>query len=55
MPEVLVKYGVLTRRRLSRNEAKDVEFGWQIAKEMGRLDIGQTAFSKPSWLSRTGS
>ncbi|MFV1964430.1 MAG: LpxI family protein [Pirellulaceae bacterium] len=46
LPEVLVKYGVLARRRLSRSEAKDVEFGWRIAKEMGRLDIGQTVVVK---------
>jgi DUF1009 family protein len=46
LPEVLVKYGVLTRRRLRRSEARDVEFGWGIAKEMGRLDIGQTVVVK---------
>jgi DUF1009 family protein len=46
LPEVLVNYGLLTRRRPTRNEAKDVEFGWQIAKEMGRLDIGQTVVVK---------
>jgi UDP-2,3-diacylglucosamine hydrolase len=42
VPEVLVRYGQLTRRGPSDRQRKDVEFGWQIAKEMGRLDIGQT-------------
>jgi DUF1009 family protein len=46
LPEVLVNYGLLTRRRPNRNEAKDIEFGWQMAKEMGRLDIGQTVVVK---------
>lgn len=33
--------GVLTRNQPSRTLQKDIEFGWHIAKEMGRLDIGQ--------------
>jgi hypothetical protein len=33
--------GVLTRRRPSAVQERDIEFGWRIAKEMGRLDIGQ--------------
>jgi DUF1009 family protein len=41
-PELLVKAGVLTRRGLSAREEKDVQFGWQLAKEMGRLDVGQS-------------
>ena len=32
LPEVLVKHGVLSRRRLSRKETKDIEFGWQMAR-----------------------
>ncbi|HMP79913.1 MAG TPA: UDP-2,3-diacylglucosamine diphosphatase LpxI, partial [Pirellulaceae bacterium] len=40
-PELLVNPGPLTRRRVSELERKDIQFGWQIAKEMGRLDIGQ--------------
>ena len=27
-------------------EAKDIEFGWTMAKEMGRLDIGQSVTIK---------
>lgn len=41
-PELLVKHGFLTRRRPSAAQWKDIRFGWEIAKEMGRLDIGQT-------------
>lgn len=33
--------GVLTRRKPTEGEMKDVEFGWKVAKEIGRLDIGQ--------------
>ena len=46
LPEVLVPYGILSRRRPSRAEAKDIEFGWTAAKELGRLDIGQTVVVK---------
>jgi DUF1009 family protein len=45
-PELLVKPGTLTRRTLSAAQQQDVEFGWRIAKEMGRLDIGQTVVVK---------
>ncbi|MFO1093699.1 MAG: UDP-2,3-diacylglucosamine diphosphatase LpxI [Planctomycetaceae bacterium] len=41
-PELLVKHGFLTRRRPSASQWKDIRFGWEMAKEMGRLDIGQT-------------
>lgn len=47
-PEVLVKAGVLTRRPPSDSELRDVEFGWQMAKEMGRLDVGQSVAVKES-------
>lgn len=33
--------GVLTRGTPSRGLELDIEFGWRIAKEMGRLDVGQ--------------
>jgi DUF1009 family protein len=45
-PELLVKEGILTRRRPSSSELRDVEFGWTLAKEMGRLDVGQTVAVK---------
>lgn len=38
--------GLLTEENLTDSEWKDVEFGWKIAKEMGRLDIGQTVVVK---------
>jgi DUF1009 family protein len=45
-PELLVKDGVLTRRAPSAEELKDIEFGWMLAKEMGRLDVGQSVAIK---------
>lgn len=41
-PELLVKAGMLTRRKPTKKEIDDIAFGWRMAKEMGRLDIGQT-------------
>ena len=32
---------ILSRQRPSSGLQKDIEFGWRIAKELGRLDIGQ--------------
>jgi UDP-2,3-diacylglucosamine hydrolase len=45
-PELLVRYGQLTRRGPSLSERKDIEFGWKLAKEMGRLDVGQSVAIK---------
>jgi DUF1009 family protein len=44
--DALPKAGVLTRRKPSQKEAEDIEFGWRLAKEMGRLDVGQTVVVK---------
>lgn len=41
LPELLAAKGIWTRRKPSRAEKRDIEFGWRIAKEVGRLDIGQ--------------
>lgn len=41
VPELIAPIGVLTKRKPSAAESKDVAFGWRIAKELGRLDIGQ--------------
>jgi DUF1009 family protein len=41
-PELLVREGILTRRRPTPAEERDVAMGWQLAREMGRLDIGQS-------------
>lgn len=45
-PELLVKAGVLTRRAPNAAELADIEFGWALAKEMGRLDVGQSVVVK---------
>ncbi len=41
-PELLVKHGFITKRQPTAAQWKDIRFGWDLAKEMGRLDIGQT-------------
>lgn len=46
VPELLVSTGILTRRRPTSSELKDIEFAWQLAKEMGRLDVGQSVAVK---------
>ncbi len=46
LDNLLAPAGILTRRRPSREEQGDIEFGWQMAKEIGRLDIGQTVVVK---------
>jgi UDP-2,3-diacylglucosamine hydrolase len=41
-----VKDGTLTRRSPTPAEQNDIEFGWKLAKEMGRLDVGQSVAVK---------
>jgi DUF1009 family protein len=41
-PELLVKPGQVAGRPPSAAQQLDIEFGWDIAKQMGRLDIGQS-------------
>ncbi len=41
LPELLAPPGTWTRRKPSRTEIEDIRLGWEIAKEIGRLDIGQ--------------
>jgi DUF1009 family protein len=36
----------LTKRRVSKAEEEDIQFGWKIAKEIAGLDIGQTVVVK---------
>lgn len=38
--------GVMTKKKPSGDNYRDIAFGWRIAKEMGRLDIGQTVVVK---------
>ena len=41
-PELLVNPGILTKRKPTASEEKDIAYGWELAKEMGRLDVGQS-------------
>ena len=41
-PELLVKHGFLTKRKPTESQWRDIRFGWELAKEMGRLDVGQS-------------
>jgi DUF1009 family protein len=45
-PELLVKNGTLTSRPLSDYQFRDIQFAWHLAKQMGRLDIGQSVAVK---------
>jgi len=40
--DLLAREGVLTRRHPTESERKDIRFGWDLAKNMGRLDVGQS-------------
>ena len=42
LPELLATKGVWTNRKPSRSEKKDIAMGFSVAKEIGRLDIGQS-------------
>ncbi|MFH2065880.1 MAG: UDP-2,3-diacylglucosamine diphosphatase LpxI [Pseudomonadota bacterium] len=41
VPELLADKGCWTKRKPSRSEIGDITLGWEIAKEIGRLDVGQ--------------
>lgn len=45
-PHLLADAGCLTRKHPSRSQLLDIEFGWNIAREMGGLDIGQSVTVK---------
>ena len=45
-PELLVRPGILTRRPPTAAEEADIAFGWEVAREMGRLDVGQSVAVK---------
>jgi len=42
----LAPAGVLTARQPTAKQLRDLEFGWKLAKEIGRLDIGQAVAVK---------
>jgi UDP-2,3-diacylglucosamine hydrolase len=45
-PQLLAQPGQLTRRAPTAAQWQDIEFGWKLAKEIGRLDIGQSVTVK---------
>lgn len=44
--DLLAPEKILTRRKPTKSNLQDIEFGWRIAKHMGKLDIGQTVVVK---------
>lgn len=46
LAEYMPKSGVLTARKPSAGESKDMDFGFKIAKHMGAMDIGQSVCVK---------
>ena len=46
IPDLLPAKGVLTKRTPSEKEYEDIMFGFKMAKEIARLDIGQTIVVK---------
>lgn len=45
-PTLLIGPGQIAGRRLSTKQLRDVHFGWELAKQMGGLDVGQTVCVK---------
>jgi DUF1009 family protein len=43
---ILVEEGPLTRRSPNKKEWEDIRYGWEVAQEIGRLDIGQCVIIK---------
>jgi len=41
VPELLFPKGILSRKKLSKDQKADITFGWEIARSLGTLDIGQ--------------
>jgi len=41
LPDLLAPAGCWTRRKPTRSEKDEIKLGWRVAKEIGRLDIGQ--------------
>jgi UDP-2,3-diacylglucosamine hydrolase len=46
LEDSLAPAGLIAGPKLSHREEEDVDLGWKIAKEMARLDIGQTVIVK---------
>jgi len=45
-PELLVKCGHIAGKGLNGRLERDVNFGWELARQMGGLDVGQTVCVK---------
>ncbi|MCE5312077.1 MAG: UDP-2,3-diacylglucosamine diphosphatase LpxI [Nitrospiraceae bacterium] len=45
-PHLLTPEGSITKSKPSSDEWSDIKYGWNIAKEIGRMDIGQTVVVK---------
>jgi hypothetical protein len=41
LQELLFPKGILTRKKPSAEQIEDIRFGWQMARAVGKLDIGQ--------------
>jgi UDP-2,3-diacylglucosamine hydrolase len=46
LKDVLPQPGILTKKKPSQAQKEDIEFGWALAKESGRLDFGQSVVVK---------
>ena len=46
LEDCLAVPGLMAGAKLSRREEEDVDVGWKMAKEIARLDIGQTVIMK---------
>jgi len=45
-PELIMKQTILTKKKPTRGELKDIQYGWEIARVLGRYDIGQSVAVK---------
>ena len=41
LESILASPGIMTRRKPNKRERADIEYGWKLSKEVGKLDIGQ--------------
>lgn len=41
LPELIAPEGCLTKKRPDKAQREDIRLGWNVAKELGRLDVGQ--------------
>lgn len=48
LQDLLFPKGVLTRKQPTPAQLADIRFGWRIAREIGRLDIGQCVIVRDS-------